>query len=214
VSEAPKPAPNGFFLTLEGGEGAGKTTLGARLAHQLRADGLEVVQTREPGGTAGALAVRALLVRGDGDRWSALSETLLIAAARRDHVERVIAPALERGAVVICDRFRDSTLAYQVAGRGLPGATEAAIAAIIDAPEPALTLLLDIAPEMGLARSAGAEKGESRYEAMALAFHAQVRAAFLAIADASPQRVAVLDAGLPADHVFQAALTLVRTRLN
>jgi dTMP kinase len=110
----------GRFISLEGGEGAGKSTQARRLAERLGADGREVVLTREPGGSPGAEAIRRLLVEGEADRWSAISETLLMSAARRDHIERVIAPALERGAWVISDRFLDSTRAYQGAAGGAP----------------------------------------------------------------------------------------------
>src|SRR5271154_4884980 len=110
----------GRFISLEGGEGAGKSTQARLLAARLGADGREVVATREPGGSPGARAIRGLLVEGDADRWSAVSETLLMSAARRDHIERVIAPALERGAWVICDRFFDSSRAYQGAAGGAP----------------------------------------------------------------------------------------------
>lgn len=204
----------GFFLTLEGGEGAGKSTLSARLAAALAAAGHDVVATREPGGTDGALAVRALLVRGDGDRWSPLSEAMLVCAARADHVSRLIQPALQRGAIVICDRFRDSTRAYQVAGRGLPLAAEATLAELVGAPNPDLTLLLDLDVRQGVGRSRGAGVGESRYEAMDLAFHERVRAGFLAIAAAEGDRVHTLDASQSADQVFAEALAIVQSRLK
>jgi dTMP kinase len=203
----------GLFITLEGGEGAGKTTLAHSLAAALAADGAAVTVTREPGGTEGALAIRALMVSGDAQRWSPLSEALLVTAARNDHLERLIRPALARGEIVICDRFRDSTRAYQVAARGLPAAREAALSALIDAPEPDLTLLLDVPPDQGVARSRGAAAGEARFEGMALNFHETVRAAFLALARAEPQRFVVLDARAPADTVLAGALAAVRGRL-
>lgn len=206
--------PDGLFLTLEGGEGAGKSTLARRLDEALRGLGLDVVLTREPGGSPGASAIRTLLVQGEADRWSALSETLLLAAARNDHLERTIRPALTRGAVVICDRFRDSTRAYQVAGRGLPVQTEAALNAMIAAPDPDLTLLLDLDPAKGVARSRGVAVGEARYESMDLTVHQAIRAAFLAIAQSEPARVVVIDASRDQDTVFADALAAVRARLH
>ncbi|MGH7024160.1 MAG: dTMP kinase, partial [Caulobacteraceae bacterium] len=179
----------GFFITLEGGEGAGKSTQAARLAERLRALGRTAVTTREPGGSPGAEAIRDLLVHGDADRWSASAETLLMYAARQDHVERVIAPALARGAVVVCDRFADSTRAYQGAGGG-------ANATLVEALEadmrltcwPNLTLVFDIEPAVGLARASGRAGAETRFEAKGLAFHERLRAAFLAIASGEPDR--------------------------
>ncbi len=204
----------GLFVTLEGGEGAGKSSLAKALAHKLAAE-CDIVATREPGGSIGADAVRALLVTGAADRWSPEAETLLLAAARRDHIERTIAPALARGAVVICDRFRDSTRAYQVAGRGLDAAFEAAIHGLIAAPMPDVTLLLDIEPEVGLMRSRGVAVGEARYEAMDLAFHHRVRAAFRAIAEAEPHRVHVLSANQSPDHVsVEAEAIIARARVE
>ncbi len=175
----------GFFITFEGGEGTGKSTQAARLVDRLKATGREVVATREPGGTPGAEAIRALLVRGAADRWSPVSETLLMNAARRDHIERVIAPALERGAVVVCDRFADSTRAYQgVAGGAPSGLVEALETAVLGETRPDLTLIFDLAPQAGLARAAGRAGGETRFEAKGAAFHEALRAAFVAIARA------------------------------
>lgn len=200
----------GRFITLEGGEGAGKTTLAAALAAELRQAGREVVVTREPGGTVGADQIRALLVSGEATRWSPLTETLLVMAARNDHVEKVIGPALSRGADVICDRFQDSTLAYQAGGRGLSHEKVLTIGRALAAPVPDLTLLLDLDPSAGLRRSRGAAKDEDRFERMDLAFHHRVRAAFLALAAEDPSRFRVLDAGLTQDALFRAALDCVR----
>jgi len=145
----------GVFITFEGGEGAGKSTQIAHLGERLRAAGRDVVTTREPGGSPGAEAIRALLVTGAADRWSPVSETLLMYAARRDHIERVIAPALARGAVVLCDRFADSTRAYQGAAGGAPAELIAALeAAVLGEAQPDLTLVLDLPVEAGLARAA------------------------------------------------------------
>lgn len=205
----------GRFITLEGGEGAGKTTLARALSQALAARGLEIVLTREPGGTPNAEALRSLLVEGDPGRWSPVSETLLMYAAREDHVRRLIAPALERGAWVICDRFSDSTRAYQ----GVAGGVDAAhIDAIEDAAlgsfKPDLTLIADLPSEAGLARATARGEAVTRFEAKGAGFHARLRQAFLAIAAAEPQRCAVLDASLDPDALARAALNIIDDRLG
>ena len=194
--------PRGWFITIEGGEGGGKSTLAKGLAAHIQACGHAVVCTREPGGSAGAEALRQLLLHGPQDRWSPLSEALLFTAARNDHLERTIRPALARGNVVICDRYIDSTRAYQSAG-GLDLHTCSRLAALIDADPPDLTLILDLPPDQGLAR-AGRE-ADDRFEHRSTAFHAAVRAAFLRIAQAEPQRCRVLDAEASAEQVLAAA---------
>nr|WP_295661247.1 dTMP kinase [Polymorphobacter sp.] len=183
----------GRFITLEGGEGAGKSTQAALLATALRAEGIEVVATREPGGTPGAEAIRALIVEGDPDRWSALTELLLVNAARADHVARLIRPALERGAWVVCDRYIDSTLAYQGAGKGLPRD------ALIDQHRlatgnlwPDLTLVLDLPVDLGEQRAAGRGRLD-RFEMTGGGFHNRVAEAFRASADDDPRRVRLVD---------------------
>lgn len=203
----------GRFITLEGGEGAGKSTLAKGLALAIEATGRRVVTTREPGGTAGADQIRALLVTGDSARWSALTETLLLTAARNDHIERVIGPALARGDWVLCDRYTDSTLAYQSAGGGLPAVAAETLRTLIAAPVPDLTLVLDLDPAAGLARAGSTAAGEARYEARDMAFHARVRAAFLALAAAAPDRCAVLDATAPRPDVLRRACETVAQRL-
>jgi dTMP kinase len=205
----------GLFITFEGGEGGGKSTQMRRLAERLSATGREVVTTREPGGSPGAEAIRALLVTGDADRWSPITETLLMNAARRDHVERVIAPAVGRGAVVLCDRFADSTRAYQGAGGGAPADLIAALeAAVIGDHRPDLTLILDLPAETGLARAAGRGGGEARFEAKGLAFHIRLRQAFLRLAEAEPARCVVIDAAQDELTVAQAVWTWVKARLG
>ena len=184
----------GLFITFEGGEGTGKSTQLARLAPLIAALGREVVATREPGGTPGAEAIRALLVEGDPDRWSPTAETLLLYAARADHLGRVVGPALARGAVVLCDRFADSTRAYQgVAG----GASATLIAeleeAVVGRRWPDLTLIFDLPADTGL-RRARARGRELRFEAKGAAFHDRLREAFLTIARADPERCRVVDA--------------------
>lgn len=190
----------GRFVTLEGGEGAGKSTLARSLRAALAQKGRSVLLTREPGGSSGADDIRALLVRGDPGRWSPLTETLLLTAARNDHLERTIRPALASGQVVICDRYLDSTRAYQ--GGDAPDT----LARLIQAETPDLTLLLDIDPSSGLKRSRGASLGEDRFERMALERHQEIRRAFLAIAAAEPQRCRVIDASQPHEAVLAQAL--------
>ena len=205
---------SGRFITLEGGEGAGKSTLARGLEAALQARGLDVVRTREPGGSPGADEIRKLLLGGDTARWSPIAEALLFAAARADHLERVIRPALARGAWVICDRYKDSTLAYQVAGGGLDRAAFDALMGLIKADEPDLTLVLDLDPSDGLARSRGEEAGEARFESKGEDFHTRVRAAFLEIAKAEPVRCAVLDTSEGAQKVLAAALGVIDQRLT
>lgn len=204
----------GRFITFEGGEGAGKSTQVRILAERLRGAGLEVVATREPGGSTGAEAIRALLVNGDPDRWSAVSETLLMYAARRDHLERTIRPALERGAWVVSDRFADSTRAYQGAGGGAPHGLVAALETfVLEDTRPDLTLVLDLPVELGLERAGLRGGGEARFEAKGAAFHQRLRDGFLAIAKAEPNRCVVLDAGQPPETVSDAVWSAVATRL-
>ena len=204
---------SGRFITLEGGEGTGKSTLLRGLAGALRAQGRDVVTTREPGGAPGADAIRSLLVSGDANRWSAMEEALLFAAARLNHLNHTIRPALARGAWVVCDRYYDSTRAYQVAAGGLAPAALDALNALIEAPAPDLTFVLDLEPERGLGRSQGRHAGEDRFEKKDAAFHARVRAEFLAIAANEPQRCVVLNAGQDADAVRSAALAAIEARL-
>ncbi len=204
----------GRFITLEGGEGAGKTTQRGLLAALIRATGRDVLETREPGGEAGAEAIRALLVSGEPGRWEPLAETLLHYAARAQHVARVIEPALARGAWVISDRFADSTAVYQGVGQGLAPGTIAAIhAATLGGFAPDLTLVLDIPVEAGLARAE--RRGETnRYERFDHDFHARIRAGFLAIAAAEPGRCAVIDASAAPGEVMAAIVAAIQSRLG
>jgi len=204
----------GWLITFEGGEGTGKSTQVAHLAPRIAALGREVVTTREPGGSAGAEAIRGLLVEGAADRWSPTAETLLMYAARRDHIERVIAPALKRGATVVCDRFADSTRAYQGAAGGAPnGLIESLEAHVLGAVRPDLTLICDLPVETGLARAAGRAGAETRFEAKGLEFHRRLREAFLAIAGAEPERCVVIDAAAEEDAVAAAVWAAVAGRL-
>jgi dTMP kinase len=209
----------GHFVTFEGGEGAGKTTQIRRLAERLSATGIDVVATREPGGSENAEAIRALLVSGDPGRWDQTTEALLMLAARSDHWRRKIDPALERGAWVLCDRFHDSTIAYQGYGRGVPLADLAALRRIaLGDAGPDLTIILDLPVAEGLARAksrlAGQAGAEDRFERMDLAFHERLRSGFHAIAAADPGRCVLIDAGPSADEVQQAVAAALSVRLG
>lgn len=212
-------ARRGRFITLEGGEGAGKSTQVKRLAAALSARGVDVVQTREPGGTPGAEDIRALLVTGDPSRWDAMTETLLHYAARRAHVEKAVKPALARGAWVISDRFADSTMAYQgYAGSVGREAVTALQELVLGEFAPDLTLVLDLPVETGLARAkarmTGASQAEDRYERMGLAFHESLRAAFHDIVRREPERCRLVDAGGTPDQVAAALWQAVALRFN
>lgn len=196
----------GFFLTVEGVDGAGKSTQARRLAEHLRAQGRDVVETREPGGSPGAEEIRRLLVGGAPEIWSPATELLLFNAARRDHVERVIRPALAAGQTVICDRFVDSTRAYQGDGP-LREDVEALHRRMIGL-DPHLTLIFDLDPVEALARAAsrtGEGEGEDRFEQKGLAFQQALRRAFHQIAAAEPARIRIIDASGDEDSVFARA---------
>lgn len=203
----------GRFITFEGGEGTGKSTQLRLLAARLKRAGRTVVSTREPGGSPGGEDIRGLLVTGAADRWSPVTETLLMYAARRDHIERVIEPALERGDWVVCDRFADSTRAYQGAAGGTAPALIAALEQhVLGRTRPDLTLILDLPVEAGLARAASRAGAETRFESKGLAFHTRLRAAFLAIAEAEPGRCAVIDARGDIEAVEAAVWAAVEAR--
>ena len=205
----------GRFITLEGGEGAGKSTQIRLLADALIACGKKVVLTREPGGSPGAEEIRNLLVSGETGRWGPVTEALLHTAARRDHLERTVWPALEAGHWVVCDRFLDSTMAYQGYGLGLGRELIATLqgAALGDF-RPDLTLILDLPVEDGLARAAARRGGEDRYERMDIDFHRRLRDGFLEIAAREPERCVVIDATHPVETVQAAILDSVTRRLG
>jgi dTMP kinase len=206
---------SGMFITLEGGEGAGKSTLIKGLSAHLQSVGHEVVTTREPGGTIGAESIRDLLVTGDSNRWTPLSELCLFYAAREDHLERLIRPALNRGAIVLCDRFADSTRAYQgQAGGTGREAVETLDALIVGTTQPNLTFILDIDPEIGLARAAARRGHEDRFEGKALAFHTALRQAYLEIAQIYSSRCVVLDANLSPHLLLEAAWQIVMAKTS
>ena len=205
----------GRFITLEGGEGAGKTTLAKALSESLESQGVRTLITREPGGTPNAEALRNLLVEGDTERWSALSETLLLYAARVDHVERLIRPSLDQGIWVICDRFSDSTRAYQGAAGGMSTAQIDEIdRASMHGFGPDLTFVVDLDPETGLERKRLRSEGATRFERKPAAFHHALRVAFLDIARAAPERCVVLDGAMPADQVAASAFDILTQRLG
>jgi dTMP kinase len=206
----------GRFITFEGGEGAGKSTQIRRLAAALRADhAREVVVTREPGGTPLAERLRAIILAGRARDLGDFGEALLFSAARIDHIDRIIRPALARGAYVLCDRFADSTRAYQGA-RG--GAGEQMLTTLervtLDGVRPDLTFILDLPPEIGLerARVRRGRGGADRFEGEALAFHALLREKFLDLARAEPYRCKVIDASKPEDRVADAIFAACREK--
>lgn len=192
---------SGRLITFEGGEGVGKSTQIRRLAARLAEAGLEVVTTREPGGTSGAEAIRALVTEGTADRWSPLTETLLFLAARQDHVERLIEPALAGGHWVLCDRFIDSTRVYQgIAGTLGLDLIDRLHRTIFDRLTPDLTILLDLPIETGLARREAAGEA-NRFEQKVTDFHQAVRNGFLDLAAGEPERFSVIDAAPEEDNV-------------
>ena len=200
------------FITLEGGEGSGKSTQVKILSAWLAGLGYSVLRTREPGGSAGAEVIRSLLL--GRASWDPVAEMALHFAARREHWARTIQPSLAAGSFVVCDRFFDSTLAYQVAGQGAPRQVWADLrAATLGNVGPDLTLLLDIPVEQGLERAN--RRGETnRYDRLGLTFHQRIRDSFLAQAAAEPGRFAVLDASAPLQNVSQALIATCRERLG
>jgi dTMP kinase len=247
---AARPA-GGVFVTFEGGDGGGKTTQLRRLAADLRAAGREVVETREPGGAPGAEEIRSLVLEGAAGRWSPVTELLLFNAARRDHLERTVLPALARGAAVLCDRFADSTRVYQSCARdadapdhsrargadapdqssardvdapdqssardaGAPGAAPQmveALHALVIGMEPDLTLILDLDPELALARGLARGGDETRFERLGLGFHTRIRDGFRALAAAHPARCRLIDARGEPDEVAARVRAAAAARL-
>jgi dTMP kinase len=210
------PAAAARFITFEGGEGGGKSTQVARLVDALSHAGIPVLRTREPGGSPGAEEIRGLLVGGDTARWDAVGEALLVSAARRDHLVTTILPALAAGTWVVCDRFADSTMAYQGYAGGADRAALAALYRLVAGDfAPDLTLILDLPVAVGLARArVRATSGEDRFERMGIAFHEKLRAGFLEIARSEPNRCVVIDATATVDEVHEAVLSTVRQRLG
>jgi dTMP kinase len=210
---------HGKFITLEGGEGAGKSTQIALLADGLRAAGIDVVATREPGGAPGAEDIRGLLVRGDTNRWTPLAEALLHTAARVEHVDAIIRPTLASGTWIACDRFSDSTMAYQGDGLGLGRDRISALQSLtLGEFSPDLTLILDIDVETGLSRAKSRAMGHSgvddRYERMGRDFHQRLRDSFLDIAKHEPDRCTVIDATQPVSILKVAIRKIITERFG
>ena len=212
--DAPSVKNPGRFITLEGGEGAGKSTQIQVVKDYLLTRGNDVVVTREPGGTSEGQEIRNLLVSGDKDKWSPLSETLLILADRAAHLERLIRPALADGKYVVCDRFFDSTKAYQGVAGGLGlDVINNLQQPVLGTTLPDVTLLLDIDPEKGL-RRAQERGGELRFESKTLAYHRTLRNAFLDFAAQEPDRIFVIDADRDVEAVSDDILAVLDERLN
>jgi dTMP kinase len=204
----------GKFITFEGGEGTGKSTQAARLVERLAATGLDVLRTREPGGSPGAEAIRDLVVSGSADRWSARTEVLLMYAARSDHLERTITPALDQGRWVVCDRFADSSRVYQgLAGGADPALIEHIDAAVVGARQPDLTLVFDLPFELGLQRALGRGAAETRFESKGPEFHGRLRDGFRAVVEAHFERCRLIDAGGEPDAVAARVWTAVEPLL-
>lgn len=205
----------GHFISVEGGEGSGKSTQLKLLASAFEKAGKPFVSTREPGGSPGAERVRSLLVSGDADAWDVEAELLLFYAARLDHVTRLIKPALAEGKTVICDRFVDSTLVYQGIGKGLSQAYIKNLHHLtLGNFMPDLTIILDIDPNEGLKRAGARKNNETRFEGMELDFHHRIRAGFLGIARNEPQRCVVLNAAQEQDTLHEQILNIIRERLG
>lgn len=206
----------GRFITLEGGEGAGKSTQVRALVSSMQAAGMVVMATREPGGSPGGEAIRKLVVSGDVDQWEPTTESLLFMAARYDHLATKITPALARGEWVLCDRFYDSTYVYQGIAKHVGGAwLDQLYAHLFANTAPDLTLLLDLPPEVGLARAdKRGNVAESRFEQMGLAFHTTLREGFLALAKENPARIQTIDATGDTKTVHHAIIAAVNVRFG
>ena len=211
----PKGGPHGQFISFEGGEGTGKSTQIAELAGRLTEAGLSVVTTREPGGAPGAEDIRSLLVTGEPDRWSPMSEALLNFAARQNHLVHKIIPALTSGQWVLCDRFVDSTMAYQGMAGGLGEDTIEALTTMVVGPWiPQLTFIFDLDPQIGLERARIRGDGEDRFERKGLAYHETLRHGFLRIAENNPDRCVLIDASGSVDKIADQIWNYVQDRFS
>jgi len=193
--------PRGVFITFEGIDGSGKSTQARRLAEALRSEGRDAILTREPGGSPGAEEIRRLLVEGDPDRWSGETEILLFTAARRDHLEKTIRPALAAGRIVVSDRFADSTRVYQGAARGELRAFVDRLHEMAIGIEPDLTLVIDMDAATALSRGLARKSGEDRFEDLGESFQTRLRDGFLALAAEDPDRCRLVDGNRAPDAV-------------
>ncbi|HIJ42676.1 MAG: dTMP kinase [Rhodospirillales bacterium] len=210
-----EPAAPGKFITFEGIDGAGKSTQAAMLGRSLKDAGIDVLLTREPGGAPGAEKIRDLLVKGEVDKWAPMTEVLLHYAARHEHLEHTVLPALAAGRWVLSDRFADSTMAYQGFGHQLGRRTVAGLHRLIVGDfAPDLTVILDVSVEEGLRRAAARSGAEDRYERMPRTFHQRLRQGYLDIAERERNRCAVVDAGGGAESVREAVRRLVGERMG
>ena len=204
----------GYFISFEGIDGSGKSTQIQRLADFLRSLSFDIVVTREPGGSVGGEEIRKLLLQGDVDRWSAETEILLFTAARRDHLERIILPAMKNGQIVICDRFTDSTRMYQ----GMRGPKLKKLVDMLDkgviGHDPDLTILIDIDPEIGLRRAKSRETVEERFEDFGLELQKKMRKGFLNLSKQFSNRISVIDGHQSEDNVSKEICSLVKAKLK
>jgi|TARA_B110000977_G_scaffold21036_1_gene25121 dTMP kinase len=193
--------PKGSFITFEGIDGSGKSTQARKLAEHLQAQGRDVILTREPGGSEGAEEIRTLVLQGEPDRWSAETEILLFTAARRDHLERTILPAIDAGKVVICDRFADSTRMYQGLSRGDLRGTVDQLHKLMIGREPDMTILIDMDSDAGLSRALSRQGVEERFETFGADLQAQMRTGFLSLAEEFKERFLVINGARSIDEV-------------
>ena len=202
----------GQLITFEGIDGSGKSTQARMLVERLRAKGHDVIHTREPGGSTGAEEIRALILNGDADRWSAETEILLFTAARRDHLEKTILPAIEAGQIVVCDRFADSTRVYQGATRGDLRPMVDKLHDLMIGREPDLTFIIDMDPEIALNRGLARVGAEERFENMGLAFQETVRHGFLSIAHSAKDRCVIVEGNRTPEKVSAEILAIFEDR--
>jgi len=204
----------GLFISFEGIDGSGKSTQARLLAERLKQDGRSVVLTREPGGSPGAEEIRRMVLEGDTDRWSAKTELLLFTAARRDHLERTIRPALAQGDIVITDRFADSSRIYQGLGRAALGDMVDQLHALVIRQEPDLTILVDMDPDTGLKRALGRQGTEERFEDFGVEMQVRMRQGFLDLAAKHSDRFVVINGAQPIEDVQADILKAVLARLS